>query len=96
MSAEIAEKFGKTPSIKTAPARCPPDSGISGLATYLTAAGAKTLEQEELDPTLPELSGAQNLGPTVTDGALVGREPRQNALEPKSQERAVSGTPPSS
>jgi Uncharacterized protein conserved in bacteria C-term(DUF2220) len=60
MSAEIAEKFGKVPSIKTAPARCPPDSGISGLAAYLATEGAKTLEQEELDPILPELLGAQN------------------------------------
>jgi hypothetical protein len=58
MSAEIAEKFGKVPSIKTAPARCPPESGISGLAAYLSAEGAKTLEQEELDPSLPELSRA--------------------------------------
>jgi len=58
MSAEIAEKFGKVPSIKTTPARCPPDSGISGLAAYLSAEGAKTLEQEELDPSLPELSRA--------------------------------------
>lgn len=55
MSREIAEKFGKAPSIKAAPARCPPDSGISGLAAYLAADGAKTLEQEELDPSLPEL-----------------------------------------
>ncbi len=65
MSAEIAEKFGKVPSIKTTPARCPPDSGISGLAAYLAAEGAKTLEQEELDPTLPELYGAQNLRPNA-------------------------------
>ena len=54
MSAEIAEKFGKAPSIKAAPARCPPDSGISGLAAYLAAEGAKTLEQEELDPQMPD------------------------------------------
>jgi hypothetical protein len=40
------------------PARCPPDSGISGLAAYLATEGAKTLEQEELDPALPEPSDA--------------------------------------
>jgi hypothetical protein len=62
MSAETAEKVGKAPSIKTTPARCPPDSGISSLAAYLAAEGAKTLDQEELDPTLPELYGAQDLG----------------------------------
>jgi hypothetical protein len=61
MSAEIAEELGKAPSIKTAPARCPPDSGISGLAAYLATEGAKTLEQEELDPALPEPSDAHNL-----------------------------------
>jgi hypothetical protein len=57
MSAEIAEKFGKATPTKTAPARCPPESGISELAAYLAGDEAKTLEQEELDPVLPELSG---------------------------------------
>lgn len=56
MSAKIAEKFGKTPATKGASARCPSDSGIFDLATYLAKDGAKTLEQEELDPVLPQLS----------------------------------------
>jgi hypothetical protein len=53
MSVEIAEGSGHVPSRKAAPARCPPDSGIAALAAYLAQEGAKTLEQEELDPTLP-------------------------------------------
>jgi len=55
MSAEIAERFGKAPATKGASARCPPDSGIFDLAAYLAKDGAKTLEQEELDPILPQL-----------------------------------------
>lgn len=66
MSADIAEKFGKVPSIKTTPARCPADSGISRLAAYLSADGAKTLEQEELDPMLPELSATKTLQPKAS------------------------------
>jgi hypothetical protein len=53
MSAEIAEKFGKAPATKAASARCPADSGIFELAAYLAKDGAKTLEQEELDPVIP-------------------------------------------
>jgi hypothetical protein len=34
-------------------ARWPPESGIADLAVYLTGDGAKTLEQEELDPEMP-------------------------------------------
>jgi hypothetical protein len=56
MSVEIAEKFGNKPSKKTASARCPAESGISALAAYLTEDDAKTLEQEELDPLLPQLA----------------------------------------
>ncbi|MEY9590920.1 hypothetical protein ABIA06_003211 [Bradyrhizobium yuanmingense] len=53
MSVEIAERLGQVPSKKSAPARCPPDSAIASLATYLAEDGAKILEQEELDPVLP-------------------------------------------
>jgi hypothetical protein len=53
MSVEIAERSGQVPSKKSAPARCPPDSGIASLAAYLAEEGAKILEQEELDPVLP-------------------------------------------
>lgn len=38
---------------KSAPARCPPNSGIASLAAYLAKDGSKILEQEELDPILP-------------------------------------------
>jgi len=54
MSADIAERSGRIPSAKASPARCPPDSGIAGLAVYLAGDGAKTLEQEELDPEMPD------------------------------------------
>ncbi|MCP3392157.1 DUF2220 domain-containing protein [Bradyrhizobium sp. CCGB12] len=53
MSIEIAERSGEVPSKKSAPARCPPESGIAALAAYLAEDGAKILEQEELDPVLP-------------------------------------------
>jgi Uncharacterized protein conserved in bacteria C-term(DUF2220) len=53
MSVEIAERSGHVPP--KAPARCPPDSGVVALAAYLAQEGAKTLEQEELDPVLPVL-----------------------------------------
>lgn len=55
MSVEVAERLGQVPFKKSAPARCPPDSGIAALAAYLAEDGAKTVEQEELDPVLPEL-----------------------------------------
>jgi hypothetical protein len=54
MSIDVAEKFGKAPLNKGSSARCPIDSGIFALAEYLTMDGAKTLEQEELDPCMPE------------------------------------------
>ncbi len=56
MSVEIAEQRGQVSPKKASPARCPPDSGIAGLAAYLEGEGAKILEQEELDPVLPDLS----------------------------------------
>lgn len=58
MSVEIAERSGHVPTKKSAPARCPPESGIAALAAYLAEESAKTLEQEELDPALPALDDA--------------------------------------
>jgi hypothetical protein len=55
MTPELAEAFGNVRSTNAVPARCPPESGIARLAAYLAGADAKTLEQEELDPVLPEL-----------------------------------------
>ncbi|MDA9491128.1 Wadjet anti-phage system protein JetD domain-containing protein [Bradyrhizobium sp. CCBAU 11361] len=53
MSVEIAERSGQAPTKKSAPARCPPNSGIASLAAYLAKDESKILEQEELDPILP-------------------------------------------
>jgi hypothetical protein len=53
MSPEIAERFGKPLSGKSGPRECPPDSGIAVLTAYLAQDGAKSVEQEELDPQLP-------------------------------------------
>lgn len=53
MSAEIAERFGRPTTAKPVLNRCSPDSGIAALVTYLASEGAKTLEQEELNPRLP-------------------------------------------
>jgi hypothetical protein len=55
MNLEIAERLGKVPAAKSAPARCPAGSGIYELSQYLATEGAKTLEQEELDPVLPQV-----------------------------------------
>jgi hypothetical protein len=53
MSPEIAEGFGKVPAKKAVVTRCPPESGIAELVEYLAREDAKTLEQEELDPCIP-------------------------------------------
>jgi hypothetical protein len=48
------KRSGRIPLMKPAPpARWPPESGIADIAVYLTGDGAKTLEQEELDPEMP-------------------------------------------
>jgi hypothetical protein len=54
MSPEIAERFGRVPAKKTSVTRCPPESGIVRLVEYLARDDAKTLEQEELDPCVPQ------------------------------------------
>lgn len=56
MSIDLAEEHGKAPPQKAGPARCPSDSGIFSLSTYLAGDNAKTLEQEELDPMIPGFS----------------------------------------
>ncbi|ANW03200.1 Wadjet anti-phage system protein JetD domain-containing protein [Bradyrhizobium icense] len=60
MSIEIAKQSGQVPPKKAAPARCLSDSGIAALATYLAEEGAKTLEQEELDPVLPQVTARRS------------------------------------
>ncbi|MGO3928371.1 DUF2220 family protein [Rhodopseudomonas pseudopalustris] len=55
MSVEIAEAHGKMPATKGTAARCPASSGIFPLAEYLSRDDAKTLEQEELEPELPQI-----------------------------------------
>jgi hypothetical protein len=62
MSVELAEQAGQVPPRKAAPARCPPGSGISVLSAYLAGESAKTLEQEELDPILPDLGAVGEAG----------------------------------
>ncbi len=67
MTPEIAEALGSAPSLKATPARCPPESGIAMLAAYLAGEGAKTLEQEELDPKLPGMQApAQKVSSDAT------------------------------
>ncbi|MGX9432103.1 MULTISPECIES: Wadjet anti-phage system protein JetD domain-containing protein [Bradyrhizobium] len=60
MSIEIAKRSGQVPPKKAAPARCPSDSGIAALAAYLAGEGAKILEQEELDPALPQVTARRS------------------------------------
>ena len=50
---EIAERLGKVASTNGPIARCPAQSGVFELVEYLSLEGAKTLEQEELDPQIP-------------------------------------------
>ena len=54
MAIEIAERRGQVSPRKEGSARCPPSSGIARLAAYLAGEGGKILEQEELDPALPD------------------------------------------
>jgi hypothetical protein len=55
MSAELAEKFGKSPAEAVRPSVASEGSAISPLVAYLQRDDAKWLEQEELDPVIPEL-----------------------------------------
>jgi hypothetical protein len=55
MSAELAEKFGKSPVEAVRPSVASEGSAISPLVAYLQRDGAKWLEQEELDPIIPQV-----------------------------------------
>jgi Wadjet anti plasmid transformation system JetA-like protein len=54
MTPELAERFGRTPDDQGRPPRQAEDTAIAALSAYLSGKGAKWLEQEELDPVLPE------------------------------------------
>jgi hypothetical protein len=54
MTPELAETFGRTPDEPVRPPKQAEDTAIAALVTYLSGEGAKWLEQEELDPVLPE------------------------------------------
>jgi Uncharacterized protein conserved in bacteria C-term(DUF2220) len=56
MAPDIAERLGKAPAERSSLQPCPPDSGIFALTEYLARDDAKTLEQEELDPRLPDVN----------------------------------------
>jgi len=53
MTPDIAEKLGRAPTEVFRPPSNAENSAISMLVRYLRSDGAKWLEQEELDPTLP-------------------------------------------
>ena len=54
MSADLAETFGRVPEQTGRPPSRAEGSAISSLVAYLQSEGAKWLEQEELDPVIPE------------------------------------------
>jgi len=54
MTPELAERFGRTPDDQSRPPRAAEDTAIAALIAYLSGPGAKWLEQEELDPVVPE------------------------------------------
>jgi hypothetical protein len=56
MSPDIAERLGSLPAEKSRARPCPRESGIFELAEYLARDDARMLEQEELDPRLPDLA----------------------------------------
>lgn len=53
MSPDIAKRLGARSPSKPTRKACPADSGIFALMQYLTGIDPKVLEQEELDPCLP-------------------------------------------
>jgi hypothetical protein len=54
MTPDLAETFGRAPDDQGRPPRPVEDTAIAALIAYLSGKGAKWLEQEELDPVLPE------------------------------------------
>ncbi|PBB89696.1 hypothetical protein CK215_25705 [Mesorhizobium sp. WSM3864] len=57
MSIELAEKYGNPPPLAAGRVAKAGASMLSELAAYLSKPGAKYMEQEELDPMIPPLSG---------------------------------------
>jgi hypothetical protein len=53
MTPELAEAFGRTPDESVRSHLQAQDTAVAALVVYLSGAGAKWLEQEELDPVLP-------------------------------------------
>lgn len=58
MSPELAEAHGRRPADPTRLRQPAPSSAIARLVAYLSGPDAKWLEQEELDPVLPEIEAA--------------------------------------
>jgi Uncharacterized protein conserved in bacteria C-term(DUF2220) len=56
MSADLADRLGKAPSERLRLPTGSVTSGISDLIVYLRREESRWLEQEELDPELPEFS----------------------------------------
>lgn len=54
MTPELAETFGRAPDEAVRMPKPAQDTAIAALVTYLSGEDAKWLEQEELDPVLPE------------------------------------------
>jgi Uncharacterized protein conserved in bacteria C-term(DUF2220) len=54
MTPQLAETFGRAPDDPSRPPRPAEDTAIAALTAYLSGEGAKWLEQEELDPVVPE------------------------------------------
>jgi Uncharacterized protein conserved in bacteria C-term(DUF2220) len=54
MTSQLAERFGRAPDDQGRPPRQAEDTAIAPLIVYLSGEGAKWLEQEELDPAVPE------------------------------------------
>lgn len=57
MTIELAEMHGNRPPLAAGRVTKAGESMLSELAAYLSKPGAKYMEQEELDPTIPPLSG---------------------------------------
>jgi hypothetical protein len=53
MTPEFAEAFGRAPDESVRSHQQAQDTAVAALVAYLSGAGAKWLEQEELDPVLP-------------------------------------------
>src|SRR5262249_32026827 len=61
MSVELAEQHGKPPAARTALKPSSERTEIATLVEYFSRPDAKTLEQEELDPQLPDFASIASL-----------------------------------